>query len=101
MRVARFHHLAGREYREARNWYRARSPGAAQRFVTEVEQTLQWIESAAEQCSPGVHGTRWARVHRYDYVIHFYIVDDARVRILAVAHPRRRPNYWVRRLTNP
>jgi plasmid stabilization system protein ParE len=101
MRVARFHRLASREYRDARNWYRARSRTAGRRFVAEVEHTIAWIESAAEQCSPGVHGTRWARVHRYDYVIHFYTVDDSRVRILAVAHPSRRPNYWVRRRTNP
>ncbi len=101
MRSARFHRLAGREYRAARNWYRARGRGAGLRFVAEVERTLRWIESAAEQCSPGVHGTRWARVHRYGYIIHFYIVDDALVRILAVAHPRRRPSYWVRRLTHP
>ncbi len=101
MRVARFHRLAGKEYREARNWYRSRSQSAGLVFIAEVGQTLAWIQRAAEQCSPGLHDTRWARVHRYDYVIHFYIVDDARVRILAFAHPHRRPNYWVRRRTNP
>jgi hypothetical protein len=101
MRVARFHRLAGKEYREARNWYRARSRTAGPRFVADVDHTLSWIETAAEQCAPGVHGTCWALVRRYDYVIHFYVVDDSLIRILAVAHPHRRPNYWVRRLRNP
>jgi hypothetical protein len=39
---------------------------------------------------------KWA-LRRYPFCL-FYVVVDARAVILAVAHVRRRPGYWQRRL---
>ena len=44
--VVVFHHLAAREYRQARAWYRRRSPAAAERFRDEVDRAVQRISEA-------------------------------------------------------
>ncbi|HKI37123.1 MAG TPA: hypothetical protein VKA46_35040 [Gemmataceae bacterium] len=41
------------------------------------------------------------RVRRFQYVLYYEIIDPSRVRVFAVAHTRRRPGYWLRRLIHP
>jgi plasmid stabilization system protein ParE len=48
-RIVIVHPLAAREYRSAFRWYRKRSTNAAHRFLSAVDQTMQRIETAAEQ----------------------------------------------------
>jgi plasmid stabilization system protein ParE len=59
------------------------------------------IARNAEGFSPGPSGTRWARVQPFNYLLHFRIVDENRVRVLAVSHGSRRPGYWVHRIRRP
>jgi hypothetical protein len=35
------------------------------------------------------------RTRRYPYVIYYEVIDPALVTILAVAHGRHRPGYWL------
>jgi hypothetical protein len=98
MRDVRFHRLATKEYVRARRWYAKASAQAAVNFAIEVGNAIDRIMVNAELCSPGIAGMRWVRVKRFDYVLHFRIVDEDIARILAISHTSRRPGYWLGRL---
>jgi len=92
-----FHRLAAREYRSARNWYRARSVKVAQRFGMAVDRAADRIIADAESL-PVLTGTyRYARIARFPYVLVFRRTQEDVVMVVAVAHTSRRPGYWRRR----
>ena len=95
--IAIFHGLAARDYRVALRWYARRSMRAAQRFKAAVDEVTQRIENAPQQGAPYLGRFRWMRVHKFPYILYYEIITPALVRILAVAHGRRRPGYWLRR----
>jgi plasmid stabilization system protein ParE len=97
VRVVEFHHQAEREIHSAERWYRRRSPSSAQRFLQAVDETVQRIATAAELGSPYQQQTRWMRVKRFPYVIHYEIRDPHPIYIYAATHTSRRPSYWRRR----
>jgi plasmid stabilization system protein ParE len=62
-------------------------------FVGAVEQAADHVREYPDSC-PVLRGhVRKARVHRFPYSVLYSVVGD-RIRVLAVAHDRRRPYYW-------
>ena len=104
MRVE-LHPEAGAELRRAALWYDERRSGLGDEFIAEVSATLDRIcnspESYAEWPSTPVSGQsiRRATIRRFPYVIAFER-HERHVLVLAVAHGKRRPLYWLTR-TNP
>jgi toxin ParE1/3/4 len=97
-RVVEFHTLANAEAHQAERRYRRRGGLAlGQRFLQAVDQVIQKIATAAEQEAPYRQRFRWLKMKRFPYLIHYEIRDPLPVLIYAVAHERRRPNYWLRR----
>lgn len=94
MRV-RFHIEAQAEFEEARDWYLERAPIASQQFVTEVLRVTQMVAAAPERWPLGRRGTRRALLRRFPFKV-VYRYDEAKdeVLIIAVAHDKRRPEYW-------
>ncbi|MBI2803704.1 MAG: type II toxin-antitoxin system RelE/ParE family toxin [Planctomycetes bacterium] len=97
----RLHRLAAAEFRDALGRYRAKSALTSQRFFNAVETALQEIADDPAQWPEFQPGSRWVRVRKFPYVLYYKIDSDSRVRILAVAHTKRRPGYWVRRAHRP
>jgi plasmid stabilization system protein ParE len=97
-RVVELHRLAGRELRKARRWYERRSSASARRFQGAVGQVMQQIAAAAELGSPFQQRFRWMQVKRFPYLLYYEIRDPHPVWVYAVAHVRRRPGYWLRRV---
>ena len=85
--------IAEREAREAFEWYRARDPDIADRFEGAFRQTVTKIGAAPLRFPPHAHSTRRAVVERFPWVVVFLVRAES-IRILAVAHMRRRPGYW-------
>lgn len=95
------HPEAQREFAEAANWYEARGVGLGEAFADEVLRALDVIED-----SPGAW-PQWPGVRHMPPVRRFllsgfpfalpYGVLKGQVIILAVAHLRRRPGYWLKR----
>ena len=86
------------ELRAAANWYSEQEPGLGEEFLAEIGRTLDSIVQAPERC-PLWRPTRPYRraiVHRFPYFV-FYVYAQDKVRVLAVAHQRRKPGYWLRR----
>ena len=99
------HPEARAELRSAALWYNERRTGLGDEFIAEVSGTLDRIGNAPESY-PAWPGTRVAgplirkaTVQRFPYVIAFE-KHEQHLLILAVAHAKRRPLYWLTR-ANP
>jgi hypothetical protein len=90
------------EMAEAAGWYDERVDGLGQRFLLEAEVTFARIDEKPLTGSPWTHrrlpeGVRRMFLRSFPYSV-VYIVEP-RVVVVAVAHLRRRPGYWVQRLS--
>ncbi|MEQ1729200.1 MAG: type II toxin-antitoxin system RelE/ParE family toxin [Vicinamibacterales bacterium] len=98
----RFEDEADAEYRAAGRWYEARRTGLGLDFFDEVDAAIgQVLElpRAGEfvRSMPAELAVRRVAVKRFPYHV-FYLEATEELRILAVAHDRREPDYWTTRL---
>jgi plasmid stabilization system protein ParE len=85
------------EAEEAARWYLENGGAAPSRaFTLELKRVVSLAAQQAGIASPGVHGTLRMYLKRFPYTVIFRIENDS-VRIIAIAHQRRRPAYWTRR----
>jgi plasmid stabilization system protein ParE len=91
------HRLARDEASAAFRWHRQRSPKAAARFVIAVAKAFEAIEQKAGSFPQYLSGTRRSLVNKFPYLVIFYEMPDCLL-VVAVAHGRRKPGYWRRRL---
>jgi hypothetical protein len=92
-----YHRLAWKEFAKAINWYRQRSKRAAARFIDGVFKAEARIDSDPLQWPIYLKNYRWVKVHRFPYLLFYVILPSGENRIMAVAHGKRRPGYWLRR----
>jgi hypothetical protein len=98
----RFHRLAIREYEERRDWYERRREGLGDAFRDEVDRAVARIAKSPNRWPVVFVKFRKVRLRRFPYLLYYHVADTslALALVLAVAHARRRPGYWKRRLTN-
>lgn len=96
LRRLEFHPAALAEAVSARQWYAARSTWAGGAFIAEVDAAIREIRTHPRQWPRHRHGTRRPVLSRFPFVV-VYREYPALIRIIAVAHARRRPDYWARR----
>ena len=90
------------EIAEAAAWYGARQHGLDTEFLNEVERVLPLLAGQSESFSllldtPEDLSIGRALLPRFPYALVFMDLP-AQVRVLAVAHLRRRPGYWLDRV---
>jgi len=96
------HPEAQAELRSAALWYEERRPGLGDEFISEVSASLDRVRDAPESYPawPGTQAVtpliRKATVQRFPYLIAFE-QHEQHLLILAVAHAKRRPLYWLTR----
>jgi plasmid stabilization system protein ParE len=88
-----FHEDAQSDLQDAVFYYEARMVGLGLNLFFDVEDAVALIGSNPEACPLIGKAVRRIVLRRYPYSI-IYAVDESRIRILAVAHHRRRPAYW-------
>lgn len=98
----RFENEAQAEYLEAGRWYDAKQAGLGIEFFDEVDATIRRILDFPHAGSPvpGVARNlpiRRLAVGRFPYHV-IYLEPHRELRILAIAHDRRKPSYWKTRL---
>jgi plasmid stabilization system protein ParE len=100
-RTVRISEEAEAEAAEASRWYNARRPGLGDEFLVALDEALERIELKPELGSrpPGVSSgdVRRMIMRRFPYDVVYIELPD-RVQVLAVAHERRRPGYWIDRI---
>jgi plasmid stabilization system protein ParE len=84
------------ELNEAIAYYEDAGAGLGQRLKEEVRAAISWIQSNPELPRVRPRGYRRVNLRVFPYYIAYFIWGDA-VWILAVAHGRRRPEYWMER----
>lgn len=101
-RRTRFEDEADREYREAGHWYEGQRAGLGLEFFDAVDDTVRQIIDWPRSGSPVPRvadelPVRRVAVKRFPYHV-VYLETKTEIRILAVAHDRRKPGYWKGRL---
>ena len=96
----RFRYLPGarRELREAVAYYHRQRAGLGLEFKAEVDKVLRRIQRNPRSCRPFLAGCQRGPTARFPYGI-VYFVEREEIIIAAVMHLRRRPDYWLNRLT--
>ncbi len=90
---SRFHEDARTEFDEAADFYGMERASLGLAFVAAVEAAVARVCEYPDSC-PIIRGrVRKVRVRRFPYSVMYSIVEE-RIRVLAVAHDRRRPYYW-------
>jgi plasmid stabilization system protein ParE len=92
---------ADAEMAEAARWYETHRAGLGTEFLDAIHTAVVRIAEAPRMGSlvPGVsdQAIRRRAVRRFPYNVVYMELSD-RLQILAIAHDRRRPGYWVGRL---
>ncbi len=88
-----FHEAAEGELNEAADFYDLASPELGRVFIDEVQRTVGKIAEFPES-SPLILGhIRKKPIAKFPYSV-IYSIHSDEIRILAIAHQRRRPFYW-------
>ena len=88
---------AEKEMRDAVRFYESRAIGLGLDFLSEMERAIQSIKDSPEAW-PIIEGkVRRRLLYRFPFGILYYIEAD-KVFIVAIAHLRRKPGYWRKRL---
>ena len=95
---ASFHPEAVAEFDAAADWYAVRSEQAADDFVRAVHEAISAIEIRPSLWVEYLYGTRRYVLRHFPFVI-VYLLNESKIMIVAVAHGRRRPGYWKKRIT--
>lgn len=100
-RRLRFDPEARAELDEAALRYDRQTPGVGDAFAAAVRDTieavLEWPGLGAPVSERRGGTLRQIRVHRFPYHVG-YVVTDEELRVVAIAHERRKPGYWTSRL---
>jgi plasmid stabilization system protein ParE len=97
MKPVRIHSEADAEADAAfsRYWYESQS--AALGFDQELRSAVQTLRRNPKMCPPYLRETRRIFLNRYPYFVVFRELPR-KVEIIAIAHAKRRPGYWAKRL---
>lgn len=93
-----FHPAAEAEHLESVAYFESKRPGLGASYLAEFEKTLARACKSPQrypiEIDPDV---RRIRMDRFPYAVLYREASDT-VQVLAVAHHRRRPQYWLGRL---
>ena len=96
-RVFEYHPEATKEAWYAFHWYDERSENSSEDFWQELRRARQSVTQHPQSWAPYLHGTRCFKLKRFPYAL-VYIQRVDRIVGIAVAHLKRRPGYWRKRL---
>ena len=96
MRVI-FHPLAVQELIDAAVYYEEENQGLGLEYLSEVERAANLLIRYPNSGSVIRGFVRRLILPRFPYSLLYRVVDEELIRILAVAHHKRKPRYWVNR----
>lgn len=72
---------------------REEEPSSRHEALDELDSALERITAEPERWPQHLAGTRRLILDRFPYLV-IYQVGESSIRIVAIAHARRRPGYW-------
>lgn len=92
-RLVSIHETAEAEIVEAADFYDLKSPGLGSVFIDEVIEAIKKISELPESAPLTRKNIRKKTVNKFPYTLAYSVQPDE-IRILAVAHQKRRLFYW-------
>jgi plasmid stabilization system protein ParE len=96
--LVQFHPDAAKETDAAVVWYRERSASAADAFLSELDRAVERISETPETWPKYVGETRRFLLRHFPFSV-VYRETSGAIQVIAVAHAKRKPGYWKKRLT--
>ena len=96
-KLYRVHPAAWEEIEGAADWYLERSPDASSGFLAAVFDGLENVFEFPLRWPRHLYGTRRLVLDRFPFSIIYLDKPDV-VNVVAVAHGKRKPGYWKRRI---
>lgn len=97
MKPVLFHAEAERELWNTIDYYETKCTGLGLDFEKELRYAISKIQMPPKSYPPKKYGARCRLLHRFPYSIYYLELQDI-IWIISVAHSRRRPYYWLKRL---
>jgi plasmid stabilization system protein ParE len=97
MRKVTIHEEADAEVNEAAKYYEEREPSLGLLFLAAVEEAVEKVLANPEAFQLVGDEIRRKIIGRFPYSL-LYVIEPDRIRVIAVAHQKRRPGYWSHRL---
>jgi plasmid stabilization system protein ParE len=97
MKPVSVHPEAEAEADGAFEWYWTRSKSAALGFDAELRIAFTALRMNPRIYAPYLLGTRRIMLNRYQFFVVFRELPR-KIQIIAVAHAKRRPGYWKKRI---
>ena len=97
MRKVTFHEDANAEMNDAAQYYEERAFGLGLSFLDAVEDAVDKVLEDPEAYQLVGDEVRHNLLMRFPYSV-LYVIEPDRIRVVAVAHQKRRPGYWSYRL---
>jgi toxin ParE1/3/4 len=92
-RPTRFDPAAQRELNEAADFYDAEDPGLGGAFLGAAERAFEQIQAFPESSPISLAPVRTKVLSAFPFSVIYWVTDEVII-VLAVAHHRRRPEYW-------
>ena len=77
---------------EAAQWYENQRSGLGEEYVDAVKEKIEFLALNPLKYQIRFETIRFATVDRFPYAIHFEIVDQHKIYVLAITHTRRNPS---------
>ncbi len=91
-----FHPEAEADAQGARQWYQQRSAIAARAFLSELTRSVESIVEVLQLYPAYLAGTRRYVFRKFPFNL-IYRIDGDSIIVVAIAHHRRKPGYWLER----
>ena len=95
MRRISIHPLARIEMLEAAEYLEMRSEGLAKRLMDTISDSMQIVRTNPQIGTAYHHDTQRFNLKTFSYYLIYRIDSDFQLRMVALAHHRRHPDYWV------
>ena len=87
------------ELAAAAEWYEERLSGLGVALIATIDAALDQIRDAPDSCPVWRTGHPYRRlvVRRFPYIVFFTVPREGEVEVVAFAHAKRKPGYWLER----
>ncbi len=97
MRNITFHEEAEAELMEAAQYYEEKAAGLGHAFLDDIDNAASAVGDNPMAYQLVGREVRRKLLARFPYSL-LYVIEPDRIRVLAVAHAKRRPEYWCMRI---
>ena len=91
---------AGEEFLEAARFYDSEAPGVGMAFIVEIHKAISILVIQPLSAPEARNNIRKKTIKHFPYSL-FYSVESDVIVIVAVAHHKRRPSYWHKKVRSP